>query len=151
MSLIKMMLVMVSVAAISKTFGLLRFLRRFVTGSSGRRGRLTDRRPVWLTLRYNHPLAIVDRSAAGPNQFVRDETRLRVVPGDRIRAFDAAGRVVDLTIVGVLEQALQFTPGAFVDQEVVRAGFPPQKRDTPYLFPIGPAPDPAALPADLRR
>src|SRR2546428_12042938 len=58
------------------------------------------------------------------------ESRLRVVPGDRIRAFDAAGRTVNLTIVGVLEQALQFTSGVFVDQSVVRGVFPPEERYT---------------------
>src|SRR5712692_3730965 len=94
------------------------FLPSYINESSGIRESLVTREQVWLSLRYNHTLAIVDRTAAGPNQFVPDESRLRVAPGDRIRAFDAAGRSVNLTIVGVLEQALQFTSGVFVDQSV---------------------------------
>src|SRR2546427_766892 len=108
----------------SNQYGFTSFLPSYVNESSGQRQALTNRTDVWLSLRWNHTLAIVDRTAAGPNQFVPDESRLRVVPGDRIRAFDAAGRTVNLTIVGVLEQALQFTSGVFVDQSVVRGVFP---------------------------
>src|SRR5437867_3504378 len=100
----------------SNQYGFTSFLPSYVNESSGARETLATREQVWLSLRYNHTLAIVDRTATGPNQFVPDESRLRVVPGDRIRAFDAAGRTVNLTIVGVLEQALQFTSGVFVDQ-----------------------------------
>src|SRR5437867_26882 len=100
----------------SNQYGFTSYLPSYVNESSGARETLATREQVWLSLRYNHTLAIVDRTAAGPNQFVPDESRLRVVPGDRIRAFDAAGRTVNLTIVGVLEQALQFTSGVFVDQ-----------------------------------
>src|SRR2546422_1514526 len=92
------------------------FLPSYINESSGARESLVTREQVWLSLRYNHTLAIVDRTAAGPNQFVPDESRLRVVPGDRIRAFDAAGRSVNLTIVGVLEQALPFTSGGVVER-----------------------------------
>ena len=135
----------------SNGYGFTSFLPSFVNESSGTREALTDRTSVWLSLRYNHTLAIVDRSAAGPNQFVPDESRLRVVPGDRIRAFDAAGRAVDLTIVGVLEQALQFTSGVFVDQDVVRAVFPAQERYTAYFFQMAPSADVGAFRADLER
>src|SRR3989454_2294670 len=133
----------------SNGYGFTSFLPSFVNESSGTREALTDRTSVWLSLRYNHTLAIVDRSAAGPNQFVPDESRLRVVPGDRIRAFDAAGRAVDLTIVGVLEQALQFTSGVFVDQDVVRTVFPAQERYTAYFFQMDTTAAVAAFPADL--
>ena len=135
----------------SNGYGFTSFLPSFVNESTGLREDLTSRESVWLSLRYNHTLAIVDRSAAGPNQFVPDESRLRVVPGDRIRALDGAGHTVDLTIVGVLEQALQFTSGVFVDQDVVRAVFPAQERYTAYFFQMDPTADVGAFRADLER
>jgi len=127
------------------------FLPSYINESSGMRESLVTREQVWLSLRYNHTLAIVDRTAAGPNQFVPDESRLRVAPGDRIRAFDAAGRGVNLTIVGVLEQALQFTSGVFVDQSVVRGVFPVQERYTAYFFQMAPGVDVGAFRTDLER
>jgi len=133
----------------SNGYGFTSFLPSFVNESTGLRQDLTTRESVWLSLRANHTLAIVDRTAAGPNQFVPDESRLRVVPGDKIRAFDAAGRTVNLTIVGVLEQALQFTSGVFVDQDVVRAVFPVQERYTAYFFQMAPTADVGAFRADL--
>ena len=138
----------------SNQYGFTSYLPSYVNESPERVGRvesLTTREQVWLSLRYNHTLAIVDRTAAGPNQFVPDESRLRVVPGDRIRAFDAAGRSVSLTIVGVLEQALQFTSGVFVDQEVVRAVFPAQERYTAYFFQMAPGADVSAFRVNLER
>src|SRR5213596_2596556 len=135
----------------SNGYGITSFLPSFVNESTGRSESLTDRTQVCLSLRYNHTLAIVDRTAAGPNQFVPDSSRLRVVPGDRIRAFDAMGRSVNLTIVGVLEQALQFTSGVFVDQDVVRAVFPAQERYTAYFFQMDPTADVGAFRADLER
>src|SRR3989449_784020 len=133
----------------SNQYGFTSFLPSYVNESSGQRQGLTNRTDVWLSLRWNHTLAIVDRTAAGPNQFVPDESRLRVVPGDRIRAFDAAGREVNLTIVGVLEQALQFTSGVFVDQSVVRGVFPTEERYTAYFFQMASGVDVAAFRADL--
>jgi putative ABC transport system permease protein len=135
----------------SNGYGFTSFLPSYVNESTGLREDLTTRESVWLSLRYNHTLAIVDRSAAGPNQFVPDESRLRVVPGDHVRAFDAAGRVVNLTIVGVLEQALQFTSGVFVDQDVVRSVFPAQERYTAYFFQMAPTADVGTFRADLER
>src|SRR5437667_179733 len=135
----------------SNGYGFTSFLPSFVNESTGLREDLTSRESVWLSLRYNHTLAIVDRSAAGPNQFVPDESRLRVVPGDRIRALDGSGHTVDLTIVGVLEQALQFTSGVFVDQDVVRAVFPAQERYTAYFFQMDPTADVGDFRADLER
>src|SRR3989454_1014627 len=135
----------------SNQYGFTSYLPSYVNESSGARETLATREQVWLSLRYNHTLAIVDRTAAGPNQFVPDESRLRVVPGDRIRAFDAAGRTVNLTIVGVLEQALQFTSGVFVDQSVVRGVFPPEERYTAYFFQMLPGVDVPAFRADLER
>src|SRR5437867_3374444 len=135
----------------SNQYGFTSYLPSYVNESSGARETLATREQVWLSLRYNHTLAIVDRTAAGPNQFVPDESRLRVVPGDRIRAFDAAGRTVNLTIVGVLEQALQFTSGVFVDQSVVRGVFPAGERYTAYFFQMLPGVDVPAFRADPER
>src|SRR2546422_7714735 len=135
----------------SNAYGFTSFLPSYVNTSTGLREDLTTRESVWLSLRYNHSLAIVDRSAAGPNQFVPDESRLRVVPGDRIRAIDDAGHAVDLTIVGVLEQALPFTSGVFVDQSVVRGVFPVQERYTAYFFQMAPGVDVGAFRTDLER
>ena len=56
-----------------------------------------------------------------------------------------------LTIVGVLEQALQFTSGVFVDQDVVRAVFPAQERYTAYFFQMAPTADVGTFRADLER
>src|SRR5947209_6809492 len=132
-------------------YGFTSFLPSYVNESSGQREALTTRDQVWLSLQYNHTLAIVDRTAAGPNQFVPDESRLRLTPGDRIRAYDFAGRSVNLTIVGVLAQALQFTSGVFVDQSVVRTVFPPAERYTAYFFQMAAGIDIAAFRADLER
>ena len=135
----------------SNQYGFARFLPSFVNASNGQTEALTTKEQVWLSLRYNHTLAVVDRTAAGPNQFVPDANRLRIAPGDRIRASDAAGRSVNLTIVGVLEQALQFTSGVFVDQDVVRTVFPAQERYTAYFFQMAPGADVAAFRANLER
>ncbi|HEX9340478.1 MAG TPA: FtsX-like permease family protein [Thermoplasmata archaeon] len=135
----------------SNQYGFYSFLPSYVNETDGRIVPLATRQDVWLSLRNNRSLAIVDRSAAGPNQFAPDEGRLRVVPGDRIRAFDAAGRGVNLTIVGVLEQALQFTSGVFVDQGVVRAVFPVEERYTAYFFQMAAGADVAGFRADLER
>src|SRR5256712_2954165 len=132
-------------------YGFTSFLPSYVNESSGQREALTTRDQVWLSLRYNHTLAIVDRTAAGPNQFVPGESRLRLTPGDQIRAYDFAGRSVNLTIVGVLAQALQFTSGVFVDESVVRTVFPPAERYTAYFFQMSAGVDVAAFRADLER
>jgi len=135
----------------SNRYGFTSFLPSFVNESTGAREDLTTRESVWLSLRYNHTLAIVDRSAAGPNQFTPDEDRLRIVPGTRIRALDADGRAVNLTVVGVLEQALQFTSGVFVDQEVVQTVFPAQEQYTAYFFQMSPGTDIGGFRANLER
>src|SRR2546422_11262343 len=91
----------------SNQYGFTSFLPSYANESSGARETLATREQVWRSLRYNHTLAIVDRTAAGPNQFVPGEGRLRVAPADRIRPFDAAGRPGNLTIVRALAQALR--------------------------------------------
>src|SRR6266581_2543136 len=135
----------------SNQYGFYSKMSSYVNETDGKVVPLTTRQDVWLSLRNNHTLAIVDRSAAGQNQFVPDESRLRVVPGNTIRVFDAAGRGVNLTVVGVLEQALQFTSGVFVDQGVVRAIFPAAERYTAYFFQMAPGADVAGFRADLER
>ncbi len=117
----------------------------YVYADNGTRIALNNRTDVWLSLRENHTLAIIDRSAAGVNQFSPDPTRLQAVPGDRIRAFDATGHQVNLTIVGILEQSLQFTSGVFVDINVTQTVFPAQEQYTAYFFQVAPGVDVTAL------
>jgi len=117
----------------------------YIYDDNGTRIDLNNRTDVWLSLRENHTLAIIDRSAAGVNQFSPDPTRLQAVPGDRIRAFDATGHQVNLTIVGILEQSLQFTSGVFVDINVTRTVFPAQEQYTAYFFQVAPGVDVTAL------
>jgi putative ABC transport system permease protein len=133
------------------SYGFSSFLPSIENESTGVRVDLTTREDVWLSLRHNSSLAIVDRGAAGPDQFDPDPSRLQVAPGDRIRAFDAAGRTVTLTIVGVLEQALQFTSGVFVDEGVVRETFPVEERYTAYFFQMATGVDVAGFRASLER
>ena len=117
----------------------------YVTSDNGTRIDLVNRTDVWLSLRENHTLAIIDRSAAGINQFVPSPDRLQLSPGDRIRAFDATGHQVNLTIVGILEQSLQFTSGVFVDNNVTQTVFPAQEQYTAYFFQVAPGVDVSAL------
>src|SRR5207249_10215652 len=60
----------------SNGYGFTSFLPSFVNETTGAREPLTDRTSVWLSLRYNHTLAIVDRTASGPNELDRKSTRL---------------------------------------------------------------------------
>ena len=117
----------------------------YVYTDNGTRIDLVNRTDVWLSLRENRTLAIIDRSAAGVNQFVPNTDRLQVVPGDHIRAFDATGHQVNLTIVGILEQSLQFTSGVFVDQGVVKTVFPASEQYTAYFFQVAQGVDVPAL------
>lgn len=134
----------------SNQYGFYSYLPTIV-GDDGVPYTLGTREEVWLSLSRNRSLAIVDRSAAGANQFIPDENRLRVSPGDRIRVYDGSGNEVNLTIVGVLEQALQFTAGVFVDQSVVSSTFPPEGRFTAYFFQVAAGVDVRSLRADLER
>ncbi len=117
----------------------------YIYDDNGTRIDLVNRTDVWLSLRENHTLAIIDRSAAGVNQFNPDPNRLQLAPGDRIRAFDGTGHQVNLTIVGILEQSLQFTSGVFVDINVTRTVFPAQEQYTAYFFQVAPGVDVTAL------
>ena len=123
----------------------------YITDDNGTRINLVNRTDVWLSLRENHTLAIIDRSAAGVNQFVPNPDRLQLAPGDRIRAFDGAGHQVNLTIVGILEQSLQFTSGVFTDISVVKGVFPAQEQYTAYFFQVAPGVDVTALRSRLEQ
>lgn len=122
-----------------------------IEDEDGIRWDLTSREDVWLALSRNRTLAIIDRAASGPDRFEGGIDRLVASPGDRIRASDGAGRFVDLTIVGVLEQSLEFTSGVFTDESVVRDTFPPEERYTAYLFQVAPGVDVRALRSELER
>ena len=123
----------------------------YIMDDNGTRIDLVNRTDVWLSLRENHTLAIIDRSAAGVNQFVPDPNRLQLVPGDRIQAFDGAGHRVNLTIVGILEQSLQFTSGIFTDISVVKSVFPAQEQYTAYFFQVAPGVDVTPLRSRLEQ
>ena len=105
----------------------------------------------WLSLRETHPRAIFGRRAAGVTHSVPAPNRLTAVPGDRIRAFDGTGHMVNLTIVGILEQSLQFTSGVFVDINVTRTVFPAQEQYTAYFFQVAPGVDVSALRSRLEQ
>ncbi len=135
----------------SNQYGFLSNLPYVVNDTTGARVNLTTREDVWRSLQQNHSLAIVDRGAAGGNQFVSTPTGLDLVPGDAIRVLDRAGNAVNLTIVGVLDQALQFTSGVFVDRSVVAAHFPVAETFTAYFFQVAPGVAVSALRAQLER
>ena len=135
----------------SNQYGFYSHLPYIYNETTGQRVELTTREDVWLSLRQNHTLAIVDRSAAGANQFISGVSGLLLTPGDRIQVSDGAGRAVNLTVVGILEQALQFTSGVFVDQGVVKGHFPTQETFTAYFFQVAPGVDVSALRSRLEQ
>ncbi len=123
----------------------------YVLGIDGVRHDLADRADVWRALRWNTSYAVVDRSGAGPTQFVPGGNRLVVQPGDRVVVRDPTGRAVTLTILGILEQALAFTSGLFADQAMVKATFNTSLAYTAYFFQLAPGVDPHAVRAELER
>ena len=135
----------------SYQYGFYSHLPYVYNDTTGQRIDLANREDVWLSLRENRTLAIVDRSAAGANQFISGINGLSLVPGDRIRVSDGAGRAVNLTVVGILEQALQFTSGVFVDQSVVKGHFPAQETFTAYFFQVASGVDVGALRSRLEQ
>ncbi len=110
----------------------------YILDSTGVRIDLVTREDVWRALSLNTSYAVVDRTAEGPSQFVLPGGGLRVQPGDRVRVFDGHNNSANLTIVGVLEQALQFTSGIFVDRSVVRDRFVLAETFTAYFFQVAP-------------
>lgn len=122
-----------------------------VVDDNGTVRELRTREDVWHALAWNRSYAVVDRSAAGSNQFVPGTTGLRVAPGDTVRAFNGRGAEVNLTVLGILEQALAFTSGVFADQDVVKANFPANETYTAYFFQVAPGIDVGWLRSELER
>ena len=110
-----------------------------------------EREAVWHALGQNHSYAVVDRSATGPSQFVGPGGGLRVSPGDAVIVDDGEGRQVRLVILGVLDQALQFTSGIFVDQAVVKDNFNVSRTYTAYFFQLAPGTDSQWMRGELER
>jgi len=119
--------------------------------TTGARVDLVTREDVWRALSQNRTYAVVDRTAEGASQFVQPGGGLRVKPGDAIVVTDGEGHRVRLVILGVLEQALQFTSGIFADQRVVRDNFNLSRTYTAYFFQIKPGVDVASVRAELER
>lgn len=116
----------------------------FVLDSSGHRVSLSSREDVWKALALNKSYAVVDRSAAGANQFTPQFSQARLWPGDQIEISDPSNPSMEsfrLTIVGILEQALEFTSGIFTDQSVVSEHFAAQNVRTAYFFQLAPGVD----------
>ena len=123
----------------------------FIVDANGTRWDLRTRQEVWQALSRNHSYAVVDRSAAGPNQFVGPGGGLRAAPGDAVIVSDGEGRQVRLIILGVLEQALQFTSGIFADQAVVKDTFNVSRTYTAYFFQLAPGTDASWMRGELER
>ncbi|TLZ60968.1 MAG: FtsX-like permease family protein, partial [Methanobacteriota archaeon] len=106
---------------------------------------------VWTALSANHSYAVVDRSASGPSQFVGAGGGLRASPGDTVVVTDGEGREVRLIVLGILEQALQFTSGIFTDQAVVKGTFNLSRTYTAYFFQLAPGTDVGWMRGELER
>ena len=123
----------------------------WILDENGTRVDLVTREQVWAALRLNHSYAVIDRSAAGENQFVGPGGGLRARPGETVTVFDAEGRSVQLTVLGILEQALQFTSGIFADQSVVKDNFDASRTYTAYFFQLVSGAEVAFLRSELER
>jgi len=122
-----------------------------ILDENGTRHDLVTREEVWRALSLNRSYAVIDRSAAGPSQFVGPGGGLRVKPGDVVTVFDAENRSVRLTILGILEQALQFTSGMFADESVVQGNFNASRTYTAYFFQLEGGVDVAFVRSELER
>ncbi len=115
---------------------------------------LRTREDVWAALRLNRSYAVVDRSAAGADQFTPDFGQLRLPLGTHIFATEGRGNVSEFVILGILEQSLQFTQGIFVDQRSVIGPpphFDPVTIRTAYFFQLADGVDGAAVRAKLEK
>ncbi|MBI4416126.1 MAG: FtsX-like permease family protein, partial [Euryarchaeota archaeon] len=112
---------------------------------------LNAREDVWRALRLNRSYAVVDRSAAGADQFTPDFGQLRMNLGDHIFAGDGEGNVREFVILGILEQSLQFTRGIFVDRETVLETYDLNVTRTAYFFQLNPGVDGNAVREELER
>ncbi len=102
---------------------------------------LEKREDVWRALRLNRSYAVVDRGAAGADQFTPDFGQLRLNLGDRVLARDAEGNGREFVVLGILEQSLQFTRGVFVDRDTVLVSYNRTYTRTAYFFQLAPGVD----------
>ena len=123
----------------------------WILDANGTRQDLDTPQRVWQALSLNHSYAVVDRSATGPSQFVGSGGGLRAAPGDHVVVSDGAGREVQLIVLGVLEQALQFTTPIFTDQSVVKGNFNVSRTYTAYFFQLAPGTDTGWMRGELER
>jgi putative ABC transport system permease protein len=123
----------------------------YIRDENGTRVDLVTREDVWRALALNRSYAVVDRSATGPSQFVGAGGGLRASPGDAVVVTDGEGRQVRLVILGVLEQALQFTSGIFTDQSVVKGTFNVSRTYTAYFFQLAPGVNTHFMRGELER
>jgi len=136
------------------TYGFLSFLPRitYVRDNVSTEFPIDAREDVWRALRLNRSYAVVDRGAAGGDQFTPDFGQLRLNLGDRVWATDGLSNSTrEFVILGILEQSLQFTQGVFVDRETVLQSYPVNVTRTAYFFQLAPGVDAATLRADLER
>jgi len=136
------------------TYGFLSFLPRitYVADNSSRVFEIGGREDVWRALRLNRSYAVVDRGAAGGDQFTPDFGQLRLNLGDRVWATDGLSNSTrEFVVLGILEQSLQFTRGVFVDRETVLQAYPANVTRTAYFFQLAPGVDVSRLRADLER
>ena len=118
---------------------------------------LTDA-DVWRALQYNTTeggatvhYAVIDRSASGASQFtVGIESRLQVEVGDRVNVSDARGGNVTVEIIGILEQAVDFTRGLFTSADLVLSSLNTTSARTVYFFQVAPGVEPSRVTAGLR-
>ncbi|TLZ49062.1 MAG: ABC transporter permease [Methanobacteriota archaeon] len=105
---------------------------------------------MWRALRLNRSYAVVDRGAAGADQFTPDFGQLRLSLGTHVWATDpVAGNRTEFVILGILEQSLQFTRGVFVDRDTVLTRYPVNVSRTAYFFQLATGVDPATMKTQL--
>lgn len=112
---------------------------------------MTNREDVWRALRLNRSYAVVDRGAAGADQFTPDVGQLRLSLGDRLLVRDVDGNAREIVILGILEQSLQFTRGLFVDRQTVLDAYNITHMRTAYFFQLAPGVDATTVRQELER
>ena len=136
------------------TYGFLSFLPgiTYMANGTSREMAVKSREEVWQALRLNGSYAVVDRGAAGADQFTPDFGKLRLRPGDHVWAMDGQGNATrEFVILGILEQSLQFTQGIFVNRTAVLETYPLNVTRTAYFFQLAPGVNAARFRADLER
>ena len=127
----------------------------YVDANGSRVLNVGSREEVWHALRLtpggcvNCSFAVVDRGAAGADQFTSDLGQPRLNLGDHVWATDPLGNTTrEFVILGILKQSLQFTRGVFVDATAL-AAYPPALTRTAYFFQVAPGVDTTRLRAQL--